>query len=137
MKAMLLLALVAGGCATVRQSDLDAWKGASTDELLTHRLWSTVPRSVAALSDGTELWDFANCAGGTTPVVCNKIGVSVICTGGQEYEACCHNQFFVRGQQVLSYRPVGRCYTTCAVRPASAGCAPDPSPAVATARLAR
>lgn len=122
MRWMMLLAALAGGC--VFQSDLVAWQGVSTRELLVHPLFSSLPRNVQAIGNGEELWTYSNC--GAAPVVCSPVSGTVICNGGGE--TCCHNQFFVRGSTVESYRPVGRCRTDCSVRPGGA-CADEPATA--------
>lgn len=83
-------------------------------ELETHTLFSTVPRTVTLLSDGSELWDYANCRG----------------------DVCCHNQFFLAGPSVQAYRAVGDCYTDCSTRPASRQCPQAELTAQAQARAA-
>ena len=135
--AMVMLA----GCVfrTVRASDVNSWRGASAVDLQTHRLFSTLPKRVEVLGDNMELWTYSNCAATTTPVVCNPIGNSTVCTGGVSGESCCSNQFWVRRGTVEAYRPLGSCYTDCSIRPggycAAAPLATQtvPAPAVAAA----
>lgn len=119
-------AAIAGVCLTgcglflsVRQSDVDAWPGTPADTLRAHPLFSTIPLTVATLSNGRELWTFSNC--GTRPVRCVTNAYGTTCAGGDE--SCCYNQFFVKDEQVEEYRPVGNCYTDCSTRPAGE-CAP-------------
>lgn len=122
MRWMLLVAMTMAGCATVRPQDLDAWRGARLTELELHPLFSSMPRTVTPVSDGSELWSYSNCRAVAQPIVCNKVGEATICTGGAQGQACCNNQFVVRGGMVEGYRAVGRCYTNCSVRPASRSC---------------
>lgn len=121
----LLLALVLAGC--VHQEDLAAWSGIPTRELLVHPLFSTLPRTVQALGEGEELWTYSNC-GDKGPVVCSPVFSTVVCNGGGQ--ACCHNQFLIRGAVVEQYRVAGRCKTNCSVRP---GGSCDYRPAMAAA----
>jgi len=115
-----------GSSRTVRRDDLLAWQGAPTVELQVHPFFSTVPKSVEHLQDGSELWTYSNCHSGQTAQVCNTIGKTVICNGGNPTRSCCHNQFLVQGAHVAWYRAVGDCYTDCSVRPSSRPCvAPD------------
>jgi hypothetical protein len=113
--------LVLGGSSgcfrQVRSTDLDAWHGVSVFELQTHPLFSTLPKQAEELGDGRELWTYSNC--GRATAVCSSFGTTAVCSAKQN---CCHNQFFVSGDTVESYRPVGRCYTDCSVRPASRPC---------------
>jgi hypothetical protein len=67
-------------------------------ELETHPIFSSMPREVDVLTDGREVWIYANC---------NAHGV------------CCRNEFLVNGPVVEGYRPLGRCYTDCSAEPAS------------------
>ena len=123
--SLTLLVCVTGlGCvhAQVRQSDLDAWRGVSRVELQTHPLFSTLPKQVEVLPDGSEQWRYSNCSTSTSPVVCNRVGQTNICSGGRPRETCCHNQFLVQGDYVVVYRAVGNCYTDCTTRPASRMC---------------
>jgi hypothetical protein len=122
--AALILFLGVGGCLfrSVRPGDLQAWKGVAVIELQTHPLFSTLPKRVEVLSDGSEMWTFSNCHTQSDPVTCNTISSTTTCSGGGQSEACCHNQFFVRAGVVEGYRPVGNCYTDCSVRPASRQC---------------
>lgn len=123
-----LFALIIAGCATstpargVRQSDLEAWKGAPLIKLETHALFSSAPLTRRRLSDGSELWDYRTCRTYQDDLRCTSSRgvfgtVDTSCTGGGTSSSCCHNQFFVRGGAVESYRPVGRCYTDCIKRP--------------------
>lgn len=126
MRRLLALALVA--CAPgapaqgVRQSDIEAWRGAPVIQLETHALFSAAPLTRRRLSDGSEMWDYTTCRSYQEDMQCisarGAFGtVGTNCSGGGTSTTCCHNQFFVRGGAVESYRPVGRCYTDCIKRP--------------------
>lgn len=122
---------------TVRQVDLDAWNGVPVIELETHSLFSTLPRYVRKISDGSELWTFSNCKSGTNDVQCgsSRIGsnyVATNCSGGDTWRSCCNHQFMLRGGVVESYRPVGSCFTDCSRRPASRQCGSEGSFAMTT-----
>jgi hypothetical protein len=110
----------------IREVDLDAWRGVPVIELETHALFSTLPRSVRHLSDGSQLWTFSNCRGGVTDTRCGSYRtgnfVATNCSGGEAYQTCCQNQFIIRDAVVEQYRPVGHCYTDCTTRPASREC---------------
>ena len=127
LNSLLLLCLVScAGCgataAQVRQSDLDAWRGVPADELRSHPLFSTLPKTVETLSDGRELWTFKNCGEYNQSVHCATYFGQTTCNGGGTTTVCCHNQFFVERDQVVQYRPVGNCSTDCTVRPDSIAC---------------
>lgn len=127
--AIVLLLLVGcsgyGATYTVRASDLASWKSVPVIELEKHTFFSTLPREVRPLSDGSELWDLSHCVSGKTQTTCRSWSneywangaVQTTCSGGQSYTNCCHNQFIVRGGVVEEYRAVGNCYTDCSVRP--------------------
>jgi hypothetical protein len=125
--ALLAALLFGGSCSLlwhVRQEDLRAWEGAPKSDLQTHPLWSTIPRRVERLDDGSEMWTYSNCVSRQDPVSCSTVGSSTTCNGGGTSTACCYNQFLVQGNRVLSYRAIGQCYTDCSTRPASRQCRP-------------
>lgn len=111
---------------TVHQEDVTAWSRRPRVELETHALFATIPKTVRQNSDGSEIWDFANCR--TLPSRCQAASapgfagtqrVSVECE--EAAKSCCHNVFLVKDAEVVWYRPKGNCYTDCSVRPAAAG----------------
>lgn len=122
MRTVMIAMLAASACASVRTSDLDAWRGVRADEVRVHPLFSSLPKQSERLDDGGELWTFTNCAPGVTPRVCNPVGNALVCSGGAQYQACCNNQFLVRGSTVEWYRVSGQCRTDCSLRPASRPC---------------
>ncbi len=130
MKAILItLLLLIASCAgySVRQEDVDAWKGVDSDELFTHPKFSTLPRTKQTLKLGVELYNFTNSIPQKNDIDCtrrlNAFGDQDIrCTGGEDYEITCNHQFFVKDGKVLRYRPIGSCRTTCSSRPSSKPC---------------
>lgn len=127
-RVVLVIAVSLGACndnylGGVRDSDRVAWQRVPIIEVERHPLFSTLPRDEKKLSDGSELWDFANCAAGKAPTNCktgeNPVsgGLATTCTGGANYTTCCHNQFLVRAGFVEEYRPIGNCVTDCTTRP--------------------
>jgi hypothetical protein len=114
---VLVLAVILGGCLGVQEADLATWPGTSIRELQTHPFFSTLDKRVEQIGDGEELWTYSNCKATRSPTVCNPVGKTVVCSGGASGETCCQNQFFVKAGTVERYRPVGRCYTDCSVRP--------------------
>src|SRR5258706_2531804 len=79
-----------GSARVVRQVDLDAWVGVSTAELQLQPLFSTLPKAVERLEDGSELWTYSNCGTSRTATVCTPEGNNVICQGGVDSKVCCH-----------------------------------------------
>lgn len=129
MRWMMLIAVLASvGCRGVRQDDLNAWIGVHVNEVQTHALFSTIPKSVEDMGGGKQLWTYSNCGTGRTVTVCTPVGQNVVCSGGHEYTSCCHNQFFVERDRVSGYRVTGKCYTDCSIRPASRPCGAPPAP---------
>lgn len=109
----------------VRDADLLAWVDAPLIQLEMHPAFSTLPREVRDLSDGSQMWVFNECRSRRTNVVCSssstRFGGTTIggaqCSGGEADTYCCHNQFIVSAGLVRSYRPLGKCHTDCRVRP--------------------
>lgn len=119
MKKLLLLSCgLLTGCfwlfKTVRQEDLDSWKNVSTDYLITHNFFSTLPRTVDTLSNGIQVWNYSNCGNHTH---CSGNYNSTINLNCSSSSICCNNMFFIKDNKVIEYRPVGRCYTDNSVRP--------------------
>ncbi len=108
---------------SVKQEDLNAWKGVDLIELETHPLFTTLPFTKRLLSDDSELHIFNNSR--TASVNCNhdKFLNTTSCSGGDTIT--CSNQFFVKNGKVIEYRPVGKCYTDCSTRPKSKPCSVD------------
>ncbi len=117
-----------GGCATVRQVDLDAWVGQPVAALETHPIFLTVPVVKTVASDGTVIWNYVNganlgqCSGGGSVwgqqldfASYNQFTVCV-----QRFAAC-NNIFYIRDGKVQRYTPIGtggaRCFTTEQLQP--------------------
>jgi hypothetical protein len=77
----------------------DPWVGIERLELELHPLYSVLPRAVAPLSDGRELWTY------------------------EDGEAC-RRQFLIAGPVVQGRRLIGQCPPRCAARPTSRPCTP-------------
>lgn len=120
-----LAALTLYGCATVRQSDLDAWVGVPVVYLESHSLFSTLPVKVMPAPGGGEIRnymngaDVQNCtASAYVPRTMRTVTASESCTTTR---VGCNNRFLVRDGKVVEYRPVGQCMTDNRVRPESWG----------------
>ena len=129
--SVLIGIVLLSGCAmlkTVRQSDLDAWKGMPVEALDMHSLFSTVPMFKTVTDSGVEIRDYANKRniGGC---VANGYGTNTANTSTMSYsnfnafKTCssqmvgCDNLFYIKDGKILEYKPVGRCYTDESVRP--------------------
>lgn len=127
MKIILLL-LLCFSCSSVEQKDVDAWLGVDVIELETHPVFSTMQLKKQKLSDGRVMFDYIERTHHRNDVQCYDDGFgrrgmrSRTCTGGERVTFECHNQFFVKGKIIQSYRPSGACYTNCSLRPASNPC---------------
>jgi len=109
--SLLLSGYLAGLGKSVRQSDLDAWRGAPVAELVLHSWFSTITPEIVATKEGYEVWNYKN---EETRTTCFQFGC-VTRTGG------CNNQFIVHEAHVIEYRPRGyggvRCFTEAFLRP--------------------
>lgn len=124
--------LILGGCATVRQSDLDAWVGQPVSALEGHPVFLTIPVVKTRTSDGMEIWNYVNganlgrCAGGGAIFgnIVDYAAFNRFSTCVQRFAAC-NNIFYIRDGVVERYTPVGtggaRCYTTEQLRPGFSG----------------
>lgn len=121
----LVAAAVLAGCATVRQSDLDAWVGVPVVYLQSHSLFSTLPVKITPAPGGGEIHnymngaDVQNCSASVSGLKNSRFATAE--------ETCvttrvgCNNRFLVREGAVVEYRPVGQCMTDNRVRPESWG----------------
>lgn len=134
MKKLLSLAalLVLGACGTVRQEDMDSWKGAPVAALETQPVLATMRLVRTRASDGTEIWNFVNgrnygsCSGGGT-IFAGYVDMATY----SSFSSCmsgflaCNNIFYVKNGRVQSYNPVGsggaRCYTDERIQPGFRG----------------
>lgn len=125
-KLILLFSLVlAQGCATVRQSDLDAWKGVPVEKLDTHPFWVTIPMKSVVTKDNVEHRFYINSdATNSCFANSNAMGNSysnsaqmTTITNCVQQSVTCNNIFKIKDGIVLSYEPVGRCKTEAFLRP--------------------
>lgn len=121
-------ALVVGawvaGCATVRQSDLDAWVGVPEVALDTHPIFATMPMYRTQTPDGVEIRNYLN---SKTVEQCfadsgyrhgdrSYVRHSTFVSCSQNRVACA-NMFYIQDGKVTRYAPTGDCYTDESVRP--------------------
>jgi hypothetical protein len=123
----LLILIFMSGCAlkSVRQQDLNSWKGVSVEELDTHSLFLTLPVIKTKTESGIEI-----------RVYPNKVNVSSCYENGNInnngylnysqfniYQNCsnqlvgCDNIFYIKDKKIVEYKPVGSCYTDETVQP--------------------
>jgi hypothetical protein len=143
-----LLATVLCGCAwtnngtqkqaveEARSAEMDAesWQGRPLIDLETQPMFSTLPKQVTELSDGSQMWSFQRCRAYEMPAQCASFPIGSVqftnCTGGRIDRSCCIRQFRVVDKTVKSFRALGPCVTGCQVRPG--GCmaehAGEPNP---------
>lgn len=124
---MLLLASVAAlsGCATVRQVDLDSWKGMPVEALDTHSLFLTMKMVRTMTEGGVEIRNYINggeftrCYGaGNAYGNGGYVNSSAFSRCNSEVVAC-NNIFYIKDGKVLEYAPTGSCYTDKTVQPQS------------------
>jgi hypothetical protein len=135
----MLLVLVLAGCQELRDAtnrgsqntaeleaqsgrdDATSWQGRPVIEVETHPMFSTLPRRVQDLSDGTQLWSFTRCQNYEVPARCTAYPIGTVqfaqCTGGRIDRTCCIRQFRVTDMTVQGFRALGPCVTGCQVRP--------------------
>lgn len=120
-----LAALTLAGCATVRQSDLDAWVGVPVVYLESHSLFSTLPVKVTPAPGGGEIRNYMN--GADVQDCSSTVSAQKNMRFATAQESCvttrvgCNNRFLVRDGKVVEYRPVGQCFTDARLRPESWG----------------
>jgi hypothetical protein len=131
----LLSIILLAGCstATVRQSDLDSWKGQSTTTLEQHPVFSTLPREEREIPDSKDrLINYAqkrmvetdNGSCFNTGFGFNRFGFgSTMCSPRMVEEMACTHQFLIHNNKVESYRVLGEdCSTECKFRPSPGDC---------------
>ncbi len=108
---ILAIVILISGCLGVRQSDLDAWRGAPVKALDVHPLFGAMDLNRFITDDGYEIRNYKN---EETSMACFQFGC-VQKTGG------CNNQFIIHKGYVIEYKPTGyggaRCYTDETTRP--------------------
>lgn len=124
---LLLSAVLLAGCATVRQTDLDAWVGMPVEALDTHSLFVTIPMIRTTTESGIEIRNYANGADFASCTSYGSAGTSrsARAVSGSQFTQCssqrvvCNNLFYIKDGRVLEYKPSGRCYTNDSVKPES------------------
>jgi hypothetical protein len=124
MRVLIVVAMgvLVAGCATVRQQDLDAWRGVPVAALDTHRVFVTMPLQKTLAADGTEVRVYSNtaevsgCSGGSMAggrrlTTASGWARCVTQTRG------CHNIFYIRDGLVQEYAPTGDCFTDESAQP--------------------
>ena len=109
--AMTLVGCATQEIATVRQADLDNWKGMPVEALDTHPLFSTMQMTTRITSSGVEVRNYINALKGT---YCGGTAVSANCV---DNNVTCNNLFYIRNGRVFEYAPTGQCMTNDSVRP--------------------
>jgi hypothetical protein len=119
----LLVALACSSCAfmrTVRQEDLDAWRGQPVEKLDLHPLFSTMRLERHMTASGIEVRNYRNegpsVLKGASETQYQRDTSSTDFTGTVN-QVVCNNLFYVKDGVVQSYRPVGRCYTDESLQP--------------------
>lgn len=137
---VVLLVLSLTGCMSVRQEDVDAWAGRPVADLDVHPVFLTMKMVRTVAPDGTEIRNYINskdvvsCGGGGTvspgfkPQGYSAVAApatyssSVMCASSTP---TCNNLFYIRGDRVERYTPVGsggaRCFTDERMRPGFSG----------------
>jgi hypothetical protein len=136
---ILLITLVTlSGCQTVRQQDLDAWRGQPVEALDTHSLFLTLPVVKTKTDSGIEIRDYVNkigvsscfkngfSTGNTNATALSPYNVQAVSYSNfSAFQNCssrivgCDNIFYIKNKKVLEYKPVGQCYTNETVQPES------------------
>lgn len=120
---VVVLAVLIAGCATVRQSDLDAWVDMPVEALDTHPLFVTLPVVVTKTAGGVEVRNYANgmdvsrCSGQARASGSRRYVTADAFSNCTHDRVVCNNIFYIRDGRVLEYAPTGRCYTDSTVRP--------------------
>lgn len=130
-----LSVLILISCATVRQEDLNAWKGVPVSALDTHSIFLTMPMVKTFSENGTEIRNYingktiANChatGGGSNQATGYAAGsyVNVMSMSNfNAFQSCasrfvaCNNIFYIRKGKVIEYKPSGQCFTDARAQP--------------------
>ncbi|WP_416492839.1 hypothetical protein [Variovorax sp. tm] len=119
---ILTAALLAAGCAGVRQQDLDVWEGVSVEALDTHPLFLSMPVYRTLTSTGIEIRNYVNseavaqCFSSARHGHGSHVDHSVFASCSQSHVTC-NNLFYIQAGKVIRYVPTGSCYTNESVRP--------------------
>lgn len=115
-----------------RQETARSWSGATLLELESHPYYAPLRKAVKPLSDGTSMWIYTTCVAQNRSSDCQAIATGnryVTSASGHCEESggglmCCHNEFRIRDDRVVSMQMSGKCFwdEDCAKRPDSASC---------------
>lgn len=120
-----LLSILIAGCATVRQVDLDAWKGVPVEALDTHSFFLTLPVFRTVTESGIEVRNYSNsaeissCFGGVNAGQQQGFVNASTFARCTSQKIACNNIFYIRDGKVMEYAPTGRCMTNETVQPES------------------
>ena len=114
-------------CATVHQSDLDAWANVPVVALDTHSFFVTLPMVKTFTDSGVEIRVYSNKVGVSS---CGGSALRTSGNGGNlsyanflTFQNCssrlagCDGVFYIRDARIIEAKAVGRCYTNERLRP--------------------
>lgn len=114
------------GCASVRQSDLDAWAGVPVIALDTHSLLLGYPMVKTFTENGIEIRSYSekfgvsSCVGGALG---SASGTTLTYGNFNAYQSCissvrgCNGIFYIKNGVVIEAKVSGQCYTDESYRP--------------------
>jgi len=112
-----------GGCATVEQGDLDAWRGSPVAALETHPYFARMQMTRKLNPDGREsrtfldTYDYVQCAGTREATPLGPVGVAPTMNRCETRRVTCSHVFLIRNGVVDEYAPIGACHTDASMRP--------------------
>lgn len=121
--------VLCSGCATVHQSDLDAWVNVPVVALDTHSFFVTLPMVKTITDTGVEIRVYSNkvgistCGGSGFKTTNSPISSAMSYANFTAFQTCssrlagCDGVFYIKDGRVIEAKPVGRCYTNEATRP--------------------
>ncbi len=126
---ILLITVLLTSCATVRQSDLDAWAGVPVIALDTHSLLLGYPMIKTFTDTGIEIRIYSekigvsSCAGSGFGSANLQRGSTLSSANFTAYQSCtsrlvgCDGIFYIRDGKVIEAKVAGSCYTDKSYRP--------------------
>jgi len=105
---------------TVRQEDLDAWRGQPVVKLDSHPIFASMDLRRTIAQSGVETRNYRNAsAGARMGRATTSFSQSSAETHYREDDTSvvCNNVFVIKNGRVLSYTPVGQCYTDQSLQP--------------------
>jgi len=113
-----------GGCASIEQGDLDAWRGSPVVALESHPYFARMQMTRKLSPDGresrtfTDSYDYVQCSG--SGVVAASVGSVVVGTSVSNCatrRVTCSHVFLIRNGVIDEYAPIGACHTDASMRP--------------------